>query len=216
MQALPASTRRVLGLFAHEDTFNEGTEEALREAGLTPYQAQAPRYDQMVEVALRVLAHDRDGFYLMAEEEATDNFGGDNNASAVLEAASGADRAVKLALAAAARNPNLTVLVASDSDCGGLQPIDDDWVPGQPLPERLENGSPLDGPTGSLSVPFLAAPDAQGQRLPFAVAWATDGDASGGGTVRVAGPGVRAMPPTMDSTDVYAVIYAGLFGRRLR
>jgi alkaline phosphatase len=216
LAALPANAPRVLGLFAHENTFNEGTEEALAAAGLPAFQPQAPRYDVMVAAAIKHLSKSRNGYYLMAEEEATDNMGGDNNASATLEAAAGADRAVKLALEAQKRNPRLSVVVASDSDCGGLQPIDDDFVEGTPLPANFENGSPLDGPTGTGSLPFMAAPNAQGKRLPFAVAWATDGDASGGGTVRVTGPAAKAMPPTMDSTDIFAVLYAGLFNKTVK
>jgi alkaline phosphatase len=213
LAALPEDATRVLGLFASEDTFNDGSEEAMAAAGLPLFQPQAPRYDVMVAAAIRVLSKARGGYYLMAEEEATDNLGGDNNAAAVLEAAAGADRAVRIALDAAARDRKLSVVVASDSDCGGLQPTGDDVVAGQPLPARLENGSPLDGQTGTGSPPFLAAPNAQGERLAFAIAWATDGDASGGGTVRAAGPAAAALPATADSTDVFRVLHRGLFGR---
>lgn len=121
LAALPADATRVLGLFASENTFNEGSEETMATAGLPLFQPQAPRYDVMVVAAIRILSKARSGYYLMAEEEATDNLGGDNNAAAVLEAAAGADRAVRIALDAAARDRRLSVVVASDSDCGGLQ-----------------------------------------------------------------------------------------------
>jgi alkaline phosphatase len=216
LAALPANATKVLGLFASENTFAEGTEEQLKASGTPVFNPNAPRYADMVAAAIKVLRSAPRGYYLMAEEEATDNLGGDNHAEGVLEAARGADQAVAAALAEAARDRRLTVVVASDSDCGGLQPTGDDAVAGQPLPARFENGSPVDGVGGTGGIPFLAAPNAQGVRLPFAIAWAADGDASGGGIVRAAGPGARALPPTADSTDVYAVLHAGLFGARRR
>ncbi len=100
-----------------KNTFNEGREEDLRAKGQPVFQPQAPRYDAMVAAALKVLRAKPGGFYLMAEEEATDNLGGDNNAEGVLEAASGADRAIGHALQAAFEDKSITVLVASDSDC---------------------------------------------------------------------------------------------------
>lgn len=216
LAALPANATRVLGLFASENTFNEGTEEQMKAAATPVFAPGAPRYAEMVAAAIKVLRQAPRGYYLMAEEEATDNLGGDNHAEGVLEAARGADLAVAAALAEAARDRRLTVVVASDSDCGGLQPTGDDAVAGQPLPARFENGSPVDGVGGTGGVPYLAAPNAQGVRLPFAIAWATDGDASGGGVVRASGPGARVLPPTADSTDVYRVLHAGLFGVRRR
>lgn len=204
---------KVLGLFAAENTFNEDTEEGLRAKSQPLFQPQAPRYDEMVAAAIALLKTDRDGFFLVAEEEATDNFGGDNNAAGVLEAGAGADRAVAIAKAAVDADPSLFLIVASDSDCGGLQPSGDDAVAGQPLPARLENGSPVDGVGGAGGVPFLAAANKDGVRLPFMIAWAADGDMSGGGAVRAHGRGAERVRGTMDSTDVYRVLHAALFPR---
>ena len=66
------------------------------------------------------------------------------------------------------------------------------------------------------SAPFLAAPDRTGRRLPFAIAWASDGDMSGGGVVRAAGPGAALVRGTMDSTDVYRVLHAAIFVKPAR
>ncbi len=205
---------KVLGLFAADATFAEGTEEQL--AGRPVFAPQAPRYDEMVASALALLRTAPKGYVLVAEEEATDNLAGDNHASGVLDAAAGADRAIALVLAEQARNRDLTIVVASDSDCGGLQATGDDVVEGQPLPRALPNGSPLDGVAGTGSAPFLAAPDRAGRRLPFAIAWASDGDMSGGGVVRAAGPGAALVRGTMDSTDVYRVLHAAVLGKPSR
>lgn len=213
LAAVPAGTSRLLGLFATEETFNEGSEEVLEAARLPVFQPQAPRYDEMVAAALRILSKAPAGFLLVANEEATDNLGGDNNASGVIEAGLGADRAIRLVSEAAARDPRITLVVASDSDCGGLQVVGDDVEPGEEIPAHGENGAPQDGLRGK---PFLAAPDRTGKRHPFIVTWAAEGDVSGGVVARGLGPGAeRFVRGTMDSTDVYRALYLGLFGRAL-
>ncbi len=204
---------KLLGLFAARDTFNNGSEEDMAAAGEVPFPDTVPRYDEMVKVALERLETAPQGFYLMAEEEATDNLGGDNHASGTLDAAQGADRAIAIARAHLKRFPGTTLIVASDSDCGGLQVTGDEVEAGVALPARLKNGAPVDGINGTGTLPFLAAPDAQGRRLPFAVTWASDSDMSGGGIVRAEGPGADIVRGTVDSRDIYKALYLGLFGR---
>jgi alkaline phosphatase len=209
LEALPPSASRVLGLFAREETFNEGTEQQLAARRLPVFQPQAPRFDVMIARAITILSRHPQGFFLVGNEEATDNLGGDNNAAAVIEGALGADRAIATALAAAAANPNLTVVVSSDSDCGAAQAND---VPaGRPVPVRGETGAPQDG---NPRLPFLTAPDARGQRLPFAVSWGSGGDVAGGLVVRAHGPGAAALSGTVDSSGVYTALHRGLFGAR--
>lgn len=209
LEALPLDTPRVLGLFAWDETFNEGTEAQLSRSGRPVFQPQAPRYAQMVTAAIALLSRDPDGFLLVANEEASDNLAGDNNAAAVIDAAIGADQAIAAAEAAQARDPRLTIIVASDSDCGGAQATGDDIAAGRPVPLRGETGSPQDG---NPRMPFLAAPDRNGVRLPFGVAWAAGGDMSGGLVARASGPGGALIRGTVDSSDIYAAIHLGLFG----
>ncbi len=52
---LPATTKKVFGVFAHNQTFNDMTEEKLGEQGLLPYQPHAPSVAEMTQVALRIL-----------------------------------------------------------------------------------------------------------------------------------------------------------------
>ncbi len=185
---------RVLGLFAADTLFVEGSEASLARRGRSAFPAGVPRFDEMMAVAQRLLAGAPQGFLLVGNEETTDNLGGDHNASAVLEAGAGADRAIAAALELAARDPGLTVVVASDSDCGGL------LARGQDLPARG---------------PLWAAPDREGRRLPFAITWAAANDGAGGLVARGAGPGAALIRGTIDSTDVYRALYLGLFGREL-
>ncbi len=109
--------------------------------------------------------------------------------------------------------------MASDSDAGGMQlvgPPAGSWIRfGRPVPERDPNGAPLDGMTGTGSEPFASAPDRHGRRWPFAVAWVTRDDVSGGILVRAAGLNSELVAGTLDSTDIYRVMYRTLFGLSL-
>jgi alkaline phosphatase len=211
LAALPTSTLRVLGLFAADHTFNEYDEATLKAKGLPPFQPQAPRFDEMVAAALARLRSAPKGYLLVGNEEGTDNLSGENNTPAVLEAAAGADRAIALALAEARRNPALTVVVASDSDNGGMNATGDDLdeLP-RPLPERTENGSPLDSDNGE---PYLSAPDARGIRQPYYITWASNSDSGGATVARGIGPGAAVIEGTIDSKAIYTALYLGLFGK---
>lgn len=211
--ALPSTARRVLGLFAAEHTFNEANEAQLARLGLPAFQPQAPRFDEMVAAALTRLREAPLGYLLVGNEEGTDNLSGENNTPAVLEAAAGADRAIALAIDEARRNPALTLLVASDSDNGGMNATSDDLdeLP-RPLPKRTGNGSPLDSDGGK---PYLSAADARGKRIAFYITWASDSDSAGGTVARGTGPGAELIHGTIDSTDIYRALYLGLFDKRL-
>lgn len=208
LEAARDGNGRLLGLFAHEETFNEGTPRQLARAGGLVKRG-APDWDVMVTAALARLSRAPNGYLLVANHEATDNLGGDN-ASAVLDAAASADRAIGAALALAAADPELTVVVASDSDCGAMVATDEaadlDRVPG-----RGERGMRLEG--DALGRPFVAAADAQGRRLPFTIAWGSSGDIAGGLVARGTGPGAALIAGTIDSTDIFRALHAGLFGR---
>lgn len=210
LAALPRHHLRVLGLFAEEETFNEADEATLAAKGLPPFQPQAPRFDTMVADALARIRDGGQGYLLVGNEEATDNLSGENNVVATLEAAAGADRAIAIAAAEAERNPQLTVVVASDSDNGGMNATGDDLdeLP-RPLPTRAENGSPLDSDGGE---PFMTPPDARGVRHPFYVVWASDSDMGGGTVARGMGPGAAVIEGTIDSTRIYDALHLGLFG----
>lgn len=209
LRATPLDGKPLLGVFAAEATFNEYDEAGLARRKLAAFQPQAPRFDEMLAVALSRVRDAKNGFLIVANEEGTDNLSGENNAPATLEAAAGADRAIGLALAEANANPALTVIVASDSDNGGMNATGDDLdeLP-RPLPKRMENGSPLDSDDGK---PFQAAPDARGVRQPFYVTWASGDDMGGGTVARGIGPGARFIEGTIDSTVIYRALYDGLF-----
>lgn len=206
--ALPAATRKVLGLFADEDTYNDEPEEKLREQNLPLYIAGTPTYPEMLEAALKVLSSSGKRFFVVAEEEGTDNFGNANNAAGTLEAAKRADDAIGVAMKFIERNPQTLLVTAADSDAGGMQ------VQSVPANENVK--APLDGATGTGTAPFVAQPDRQGQKHAFAIGWVSGADFAGGIVARTHGLNANLLTGgTMDNTDVYRLMYATLFGTLL-
>ncbi len=220
LMALPADATRVWGIFAHEHTFNDRNEETLAQNNLPHYLPGAPTIAEMSEVALRVLARAPEGFLLVVEEEATDNFGNVNNAAGSLEAGARADAAIGVFRRFVAASPNTLMFTTADSDAGGLQVISPGRQQnvireGANLPERDRNGAPLDGERGTGTTAFLSAPDRAGVRHPFAISWSTLADVNGGILVRGAGLNANLISEagTMDNIDVYRLMYRTLFGR---
>lgn len=218
LAAVPAGTTHLLGLFSEMNTFNDRSEETLRDRGLVPFPAERPTVGEMTRAALRVLAADVDGFMLVVEEEGTDNFSNTKNAAGMLEAMRRADEVIAIAETHRATNPATLVLVAADSDASRPQLVampesDGIIVRDRPLPATLpDDGAALDGVDGSGTVPFLAAPDANGARLAFAVAWASYQDGGEPILVRAAGPGSELVRGNLDNTDIYRIMYTALFG----
>lgn len=207
---------KFLGLFAHEHTFNDRTEEELRAAGLPNYQSQAPSYAEMIDFALRALSASPTGFFLVAEEEGSDNFANKNNASGTLEAHARADAGIGVALAFLARHPDTLVLTASDSNAGSLTVVGGRALDAtKPVPERDANGAPIDGRAGTGTLPFVAKPDETGRELAFWISWGTKDDSSGGVVARAAGLNAARLGARVDNVDLYRLMYLTLFGREL-
>jgi alkaline phosphatase len=212
-----ATTPKLLGVFASGHTFNDDTEEENRAAGVEAYDPNAPTIAEMSRVALAILSRDPDGFLLVAEEEGTDNLGNDNNAPGQMQALARADEAIGVFREHVAANPDTLMVMAADSEAGGLQVIGvdaDDPSAAQPLPTTDENGAPYDGVEGPGSLPWTAAPDARGRRLPFAISWGAMDDTSGSILVRADGLNSEQVRGVMDSTQLYALMHRTLFGER--
>lgn len=215
LASLAPSTTKVLGLFASGDTFNDQSEESLREKGLPEYSPTAPTVGEMLAAALIVFDTLEKPFIVVAEEEGSDNFPASNNARATLHALKRADDAIGVALDYLSMRPDTLVLTVADSDCGGLQALGVHaglMKPDAALPPREEgNGAPLDGRDGTGTPPFIAGPDRMGRRLPFAVAWAGTNDLSGGIIARAAGLNGNLLSGSIDNTGIYRLMYATLF-----
>ncbi|AFH50565.1 Alkaline phosphatase [Ignavibacterium album JCM 16511] len=209
--------KKILGIFAARSTFNDRTEEELREKGLPNYNPTAPTVAEMTKFALEFLFR-KGQFFLVVEEEGTDNFGNRNNANGKLEALSNADEAIGFALKFINKNPNTLLLTASDSEAGGLEVLGyeiENLSDKNLLPEKDANGSPVDGREGTGTLPFISAPDKNGNRFPFAIGWSCFGDVTGGVVARAHGMHSEKMKGKIDNTDIYRFMYMGLFGKWL-
>ena len=215
--ALPDETAKVLGVFGPGHTFHDQPEEALRARELPAYLPSAPTVGEMTTKVLRMLEASGRPFLLVVEEEGSDNFANANNAAGTLEALGRADEALGAALSYMERDPETLLLTTADSDAGGLEvwPVRGAAAGGKPLPRTTDNGAPLDGARGTATEPFLALPDAAGERLSFGIAWAGGADMLGGIVVRAEGLNAELLPSTVDNTDIYRMMYATLFGRWL-
>ena len=118
---LPANTNKVIGIFAAKDTYNAAPEEKLKISGLPTYNPDQPSFDQMVDVAIKVLSNDpKHRFFLVAEEEGTDNFSNNANTQGTIDALSRADAAIGITMEFIESRPQLDTLmiVGGDSDAG--------------------------------------------------------------------------------------------------
>ena len=203
---LPDETPKVLGVFGPVHTFNDRSEEDLVQNNLTAFPPGPPSLADMTAKALDMLEARGERFLLVVEEEGSDNMANQNNAAGTLEALSRADAALAEALEYVEEHPETLVITAADSDAGGLEvwPVRKPAAFEQPLPFTTSNGAPLDGRTGSGGLPFVAEPDARGERLRFGIAWAGGGDMLGG-----------IVAVSVDNTDIYRMLYATLFGEWL-
>jgi alkaline phosphatase len=205
---------KILGVFAARSTFNDKTEEFLKKAGLSNYSPDAPTLNEMTKYALEFLSR-KGQFFLVVEEEGTDNFGNKNNANGKLEALLYADRAIGEVLKFIEKKPNTLLVIAADSEAGGLEVSGYEVAkldPNEPLPPTDRNGAPMDGREGTGTLPFMTAPDESGNSFPFGIVWSCYGDVTGSVVARAHGLNAERMKGKIDNTDIYRFMYLTLFG----
>ena len=215
---LPADTKKVLGIFAATDTYNDEPEEELQEKNLPLYAPNTPTVAEMLEATLKIVSQNSNGFFIVLEEEGSDNFCNFNNAKGCIKAIKRADDAVGIATDFIEENPNTLLVTAADSDGGGFEVIGvtpKDFPLNQPLPPEGKNGAPWDGKEGTATPPFVSAPDKQGNSYPFAIAWAGFGDYSGSLVAKAHGLNADRLENTVDNTDIYRLMYLTLFGKEI-
>lgn len=215
--ALDPATEKVIGVFAADNTYNSKSEAELRKLGLPTYNPGEATFPEMVGVALEILGSDpQRPFFLVAEEEGTDNFSNNRNAAGMLDAMERADAAIGKALAFMKSQPKreTLLLVGADSDAGSPTVI----APREPpadyrLPETSGSGAELDGPEGQGGVPFMSKPDAFGNSYPFGIAWADGRDTPGSVVAKAHGYKSDLLKSSVDNTDIYKILYEVLFDR---
>ena len=216
---LPTPPTKVLGVFAPVHTFNDRPEEVLAAQGLPFYRETAPTIAEMLDVTQKLMEKHPNfnkGSITIVEEEGVDNFGNNNNAPGSLEGLRRTDAAIGVAMNFIERHPNTLMVTAADSDAGGLQVVDP-RTPGVNLgninnnPTTQARNVPLDGQTGANTLPFVSAPDANGDVFGFGVAWAGTPDFSGSIVSKAHGLNADKLPATLDNTKIYELMYETLF-----
>lgn len=215
--SLPTSTKKVLGIFAARHTFNSYSEEELISRGLKSYNEDSPTLLEMTKVALKILEAKNNEFFIVIEEEGTDNLANHNNAVGALEALNRADDAIGYAMQFIDENPRTLLITAADSDAGAMQVVglQDPSEFNLPVPEQSYNGSPQDGFGGTATLPFVAKPDQFGNELPFFITWSTTYDVMGAIIAKAHGLNSDKLPKNVDNTDIYRLAYLTLFGKEL-
>ena len=205
----PDEVDRLLGVFAHNHTFNDQERERNTIDGLPTYWDHAPTIAEMTEVALAIVSRDEDGFFAVIEEEGTDNIANNMNASGTLEALARADAAVGSILDFMDDRDDTLLLMAADSDAGGLQVV---MQKEGAVDATTRGGGILHGVQGHFGDAFETKPDRNGNTHHFGIAWVGYNDVAGGILVRGAGLNSDLIEPLMDSTEVYSVMHQTLFG----
>jgi alkaline phosphatase len=209
----PATVDRVLGVFALNDTFNDQEFERNAIEGLPHYVETAPTVYEMTQFALAAVADDPEGFFVIVEEEGTDNMANSLNAAGTLEALRRADETVGVIHRFVEERGDTLLVLAADSDAGGLQVVTgSDIQEGEAVPATTDGGGIVMGQQGHFGDAFMSAPDANGVSHPFALGFIGYDDVAGGILVRAAGINADRVEPLMDNTEVYRLMYETMFG----
>jgi alkaline phosphatase len=176
--------RKVLGLFANEEMFEHRPE---GEGDL--YDPLVP-LPEMASKALDLLSADRDGVFVLIEEEGIDEMAHENNARLMIKAGAALDKTVGVAVDWARRHPGTLIVVQGDHETGGLtieNPDDED-----------ESGDDLSKEDGPFPV--------KGTDLEV-FADSTTGQHTGADTpITASGPGSQRFDGVIDNTDVHDAI----------
>jgi len=212
LESVPTETRKILGVFAAQDTFNDMEAAKLKALALPTYQSDAPTLQEMTAAALRILAPGP--FFLVVEEEGCDNFANFNNGTGVLDALKRADDALGTALAFVKKSPATLLVTAADSSAGSMDVLG--FPPKPDLIAKATSGKDANGAPYGLDLegqPYLSKPDCSGVIHPFVLTWGTLGDASGGILVRAAGKNAESVKGSFDNTDIYVLMRDVLFAK---
>ena len=175
---------KVLGLFANEEMFEH------REEGHGDLYDPAVPLAEMATKALDILARDRDGFFVLIEEEAIDEMAHENNAGLMIKSGAALDATVKVAVDFARKHPGTLIVVQGDHETGGLtieNPQADD-----------ESGDELSKEDGPFTV--------KGTNLQVFADWTTGSHTGADTPITASGPGSEAFGGVIDNTDVHHAI----------
>jgi alkaline phosphatase len=183
---------KVLGLFANEEMFehaNEGERDL--------YDPSVP-LRTMSKKALGLLSRDRDGFFLLIEEEGIDEMAHHGNAHLTVKSGAALDRTVAMALRFAARTPNTLVVVVGDHETGGLA-IESVGEDENPAGEQAEDTIPIAGTN---------------PKIMMSIDFTTNNHTGAATPITAQGPGAHRLGRVLKNTDVHDAILEAMRLRR--
>lgn len=175
---------KLLGLFANEELFEH------REEGKGDLYEPAVPLPEMASKALSVLSRDRDGFFVLIEEEGIDEMAHENNAGLMIKAGAALDATVKVAVDFARSHPGTLIVVQGDHETGGLTIENPDTGD--------ESGEELSKEDGPFTV--------KGTQLQVFADWTTGQHTGADTPITASGPGSEAFDGVIDNTDVHDAI----------
>ena len=161
-----------------------------REEGKGDLYDPAVPLPEMAAKALDILSKDRDGFFVLIEEEAIDEMAHENNAGLMIKSGAALDATVKLAVDFARSHPGTLIVVQGDHETGGLTIENPDTGD--------ESGEELSKEDGPFTV--------KGTNLQVFADWTTGGHTGADTPITASGPGSEGFDGVIDNTDVHDVI----------
>ena len=217
LAALPSDTKKVLGVFAAVNTYNDRSEAFLARNGLELYDPAAPTFADMIEEALRILSHKDQQFFLVAEEEGTDNFSNYLNGRGMAEAVVRADAGIGKAMNFVEGRSDTLLLVTADSDAGHPAVWSRyEWNARTYLPELSDTGALVDAASVTGRNPFLSKPDSFGKVHAFGIIWSMTSDGMGSSVAKAHGFRSDLIGSTFDNISAYRVCYQVLFQKAIK
>ena len=176
-----ANGTKLLGLFANEEMFQQ------REEGKGDVYNPTVSLPDMTQKALDTLGKNDKGFFLMVEEEGTDEMGHNNNAKLTIKAGQELDKSVQLAKNYAKDHPDTLVLVLADHETGGFAVEEAD--------DKDETGDGISKEDG----PF----DIAGSTGKFYVDWTTSGHTAVDVPVTATGKNSVLFSGVYENTEIF-------------
>lgn len=185
-----AKNGKLLGLFANEEMFQQKPE------GQGDVYRPVVDLATMTSKALDTLGEDghgkknKDGFFLMVEEEGVDEFAHANNAGKVIESVRQLEKAVAVARQYVAAHPDTLLVVTADHETGGLSVEEKD--------DADESGTGVSAEDGPFAV--------RGSDKQFYVDWTTGQHSSVAVPVTATGPSSDRFTGKHPNTYVHEVL----------
>ncbi|MEW2522474.1 alkaline phosphatase [Actinacidiphila alni] len=162
-----AKGSKLLGLFANEEMFQQ------RPEGQGDVYSPVVDLPTMTDKALSTLSKNKKGFFLMVEEEGTDEFAHANNGARVLQSMQQLEKTVAIARAYVATHPDTLLVVTGDHETGGLSVE-------EATDTADESGDGISKEDGPFSI--------RGSDRTFVIDWTTSGHTSVDVPVTASGP----------------------------